>query len=210
MTMNRAEGRLPQETAKPEVILPPLSAETQKLVEHMQNNGYAVYDTLGKTPVGLKQEGMRYRYLNTALENITAVPSLLAFKVSPQQFFPAGSKNIPHERQMELLPEEQARVDREYPDTGLVVREGKLPEWPELALRHFKETSKAGRGVRIFGRDYAYAYTWTDTYDSDQPGAHRAIVGYWDEAGGLSVDFWHPDSVRPDLGLASLLEIPRK
>ncbi len=36
---------------KPEIVLPSLSPETQRLVERMQNDGYAVYDTAGKTPL---------------------------------------------------------------------------------------------------------------------------------------------------------------
>src|SRR3989344_1456366 len=209
MTMNRLEG-LARQGLPPEVVLPPLSPETQRLVEHMQNNGYAVYETAGKTPISLKQEGMCYLRLNPALENVTASPSLLAFKVAPSEFFLAGSKDIPHEEQLKFLPEEQTRVDKQYPSEGLIVREGKLPEWPELALRHFKETSRTGRGVRIFGKDYKRAYTWTDTYESDQPGAGRAAVGRWRWVLGLDVLLGHPDRVHPVLGLAPLVEIPRK
>ena len=188
-----------------EAISSPLSAETQKIVEHMQNDGYAVYETIGRTPASLRSDGMRYWYLNKRLADVTTPPALLAFKKYTFEFFLAGSQNIAHREQVKLLPEEQRKVDEKYPGAGLVVREGKLPEWTEIALKHLKET-----GVRILGRDYGYRLTWTDTYENEEPGALRAQFGNWTGAGGADVDLWGPDGVFLVLGLASLVEIPRK
>src|SRR3989344_1691570 len=68
---------LPQlQTARPEIALAPLSPETRKLVEHMKDNGYAVYDTTGRTPASLKQEGMRYLVLSSELAERTASSAL--------------------------------------------------------------------------------------------------------------------------------------
>ena len=200
------------QTARSEVALPPLSPETQRLIEHMRSDGYAVYDTAGKTPGSLRSEGMRYWYLNPALENVSAAPALLAFNYKPSEFFLRGSKGLPHESQIgELLPDEAERVEKAYPSSGLIVREAKLPEWSELALRHFKETGgTGGRGVRIFGRDYDDPYTWTDTYENDEQGAHRAVFGSWDEAHGAVAHLWKPDNVSTRLRLAPVVEISRK
>ena len=35
----------------------PLSSETQRLVEHLGRDGYAVYKTSGKTPASLQKRG---------------------------------------------------------------------------------------------------------------------------------------------------------
>ncbi len=201
------EGRLPQavDVQNPETILSSLSAETQKLVEHMKRDGYAVYGTTGRSPASLKSDGMRYWFLNDKLANLTAPPALLAFKKAPSELFLPGSQNIPHDEQLKLLSEEQAKVDKKYPGAGLIVREGKLSEWTEVALKHFKTT-----GVRILGRDYGYNYTWTDTYGSEKQGACRASFGDWVDTGGAHALLWRPGLVFPDLGLASLVEIPRK
>lgn len=188
-----------------ETIPSPLSAETQKLIEHMRSDGYAVHETTGRTPVSLKADGMRYWLLDEKLADITVPPALLAFKKAPSEFFLPGSHNIVHDEQVKLLPQEQAKVNKKYPGAGLIVREGKLSEWTELALKHFSAT-----GVRILGSDYGYNYTWTDTYESEKPGARRASFGYWNEADGANAHLWAPDYVHPDLGLASLVEIPRK
>lgn len=200
-------GKLPQVAGvqNREAILSPLSAETQKLIERMKNDGYAVYETTGRTPASLKSDGMHYWFLNDKLADIVASPALLAFKKDPSEFFLPGSQNIVHDEQVKLLLEEQRKVDKKYPNVGLIVREGKLPEWTELALKHFKTT-----GIRIFGRDYGYNYTWTDTYESEKPGAHRAHFGYWNESHGADAHLWDPDCVGPDLRLASLVEIPKK
>jgi len=198
--ISRAVGVQNQET-----IRFPLSPETQKLVEHMRRDGYAVYETIGRTPASLKLDGMRYWFLNDKLADITAPPALLAFRKDPSEFFLPGSRNIAHDEQVKLLSEEQRKVDKKYPSAGLVVREGKLPEWTEVALKHLKAT-----GVRIFGRDYGYNYTWTDTYENEKPGAGRARFGYWRETLGAVVHLWNPDFVNPVLGLASLVEISRK
>lgn len=200
-------GKLPQvvSTQNRETILSPLSAETQKLIEHMRSDGYAVYETAGRTPKSLKSNGMRYWFLDEELADVTAPPALLAFKKDPSEFFLPGSQNIVHDEQVKLLPQEQAKVDKKYPGAGFIVREGKLPEWTELALKHFKAT-----GVRILGRDYGYNYTWTDTYESEKSGADRADFGHWGETDGADADLWNPDDVDPSLGLASLVEIPRK
>ena len=197
---------LPQlQTARPEIALAPLSPETRKLVEHMKDNGYAVYDTTGRTPASLKQEGMRYLVLSSELAERTASSALLAFKSKPSEFFLPGSHNIPHEEQLKLLPEEQAKVEKQYSGMGLVVREGKVSEWTELAWKNFQETK-----VRIFGRDFGLKWTWADDYESDEPGASRAYVGLWHGADGLFVRLANPDVVDPHLGLASMVEIPRK
>lgn len=199
------KGKLPQAAGvqNPETILRPLSAETQILVEHMKHDGYAVYETTGRTPASLKSDGMRYWFLNAKLANITAPRTLLAFKKAPSELFLPGSHNIAHDEQVKLLVEEQEKVDKKYPGTGLVVKEGKLPEWTEVALKHFKTT-----GARIFGDDYGYNYTWTDTYESEESGADRARFGGWDEAAGADAFLWHPGAVGSGLGLASLVEIP--
>lgn len=199
-------GRFPQESgSRFEAVSVALSPETRKLVEHMRGNGYAVYDTTGRTPVSLKADGMRYWVLSDKLAERTAAPALLAFKRNPSEFFLPGSHNIPHEEQVKLIPDEQTRVEKQYSGMGLVVREGKVSEWTELAWKNFQETR-----VRIFGRDFGFNWTWADDYESDEPGANRAFVGYWDEADGLDVYLLRPGIVYPLLGLASLVEIPRK
>ena len=76
-------GDFPQASSNPETFLIPLSAETQKLVDHMRKDGFAVYDSLGKTPASVRADGMPFWYLNPALENMSAAPALLAFKTKP-------------------------------------------------------------------------------------------------------------------------------
>lgn len=205
--MECVRGLFQRQESRPEITLPPLSAETQKLVEHMTRDGYAVYDTLGKSPAVVRAEGMKFWFLDPKLEDVTVAPALVAFKTNPSELFLKGSQNISHEEQVKLLEEEKARVAKLYPDAGLVVREGKLPEWIELSWRHFKETPQH---VRLFGKDFGYNYTWTDTYESDQPGAYRADFGNWRWMFGADANLWHPDGVHPHVGLASLVEIPRK
>ncbi len=201
----RVRPEKPVRSTKTEWARSPLSKETQKLIERMEKDGYAIYQAYGKTPGSLTEEGMRYSYLNPQLDNLTAEPAILAFKIDPSQFYLRGSQNIPFEDRVKLLPEEQERVDKEYPSAGLIVRVGHFPEWPELALMHFKKT-----GVRIHGKDYGYNWTWTDTYESDQPGARRAVAGYWNATNGFLGDFWDPGNVDPGVGLAPLVVIPRK
>lgn len=201
------KGKLPQVVGaqNAEIIKSPLSAETQKLIEQMRSDGYAVYETTGRTPASLKSDGMHYWFLDPKLADITAPPALLAFKKAPSELFLPGSFNIPHDKQVEFLLEKRVKTNNEYPGAGLIVREGKLPEWTELALKHFKAT-----GVRIFGKDYRYDYTWTDTYESEKSGARRANFGFWSGMVGADAGLWNPDGVPPGLGLASLVEIPRK
>lgn len=201
----RVRFEKPVQSTKMEWARSSLSKETQKLIERMEKDGYAVYQASGKTPGSLKEEGMRYSFLNPQLDNLSAEPAILAFKKDPSQFYLRGSQNIPFEDQVKLLSEEQERVDKEYKSAGLVVRVGHFPEWPELALMHFKKT-----GVRIHGKDYGYNWTWTDTYESDQQGARRAVAGCWDGADGFVGYFWGPGDVDPRLGLAPLVVILRK
>ena len=204
-------GKLPQESdSKLEAITIPLSPETQRLVEQMRTDGYAVYDTTGRTPASLKSDGMRYWVLNDKLAERTAPQKLVAFKKAPSEFFLPGSEDMLHDEQVMLIPNAQAQLDSEYPGKGLLAREGKISEWTEVALKHFKETSKTGRGVRILGSDYGYKWTWADDYESDERGADRAIFGDWYDASGAFVELWSPDLVVSDLRLALLVEIPLK
>lgn len=199
-------GRLPEEQgSRLEAISIPLSPETLRLVERMRGDGYAVYNTTGRTPESLRKDGMLYWFLNDKLAELTSPPALLAFKKAPSEFFLRGSQDIPHDEQVKLIPAEQASLDARYPDAGLVVDEGELPEWTELALKHFKAT-----GVRILGKDFGYARTWTKTYETDQPRARRAYFGYWDGSDGARAALWAPGNVSPRLGLALLVRIPLK
>lgn len=56
------KGRLPQAIGvqNREAIISPLSAETQRLIEQMGKDGYAVYETTVRTPASLRSDGMRY------------------------------------------------------------------------------------------------------------------------------------------------------
>lgn len=182
------------------------SPETQRLIEHLKTDGYAVYDLLGKPPAALRTEGMYFSFVNHALEHVTATPSLVAFKKRRAEFFLSGSRDSRFKRHLELLEEEKARVERKYPGAGLIVRVGKPSEWAELAFKHFNAPNG---GVSIFGSEYGHNFTWADAYKSDQAGAFRAVVG-GDEADGLDIDFRLLGDVDYRLGLAPLVEIPRK
>jgi len=210
----QSKGELPEEfatkpktikTPKIEVARLPLSRETQRLVEHLRKDGYTVYDYSGRTPAQVRVDGMRFWYLNPALEDLSSNPALLAFKPAPEGFYLRGSQNIPHERQLELLAEEAAGVEKKYPSARLITREWHAPEIIDVSLQHFRNT-----GDRLQGKDFGYNYTWTDTYTSDKQGADRAFVGGWNEVYGLSAYFWYPGNVYPHLGLASVVEILRK
>lgn len=182
-------------------LVKPLSKETQKLIEQMRNDGYAVYETEGLSPAVLRSDGMPFWSLNSRLENSGSDPALVALRPEPSRLFLPGSKSLPYGEQLKLIPEEQARIDGAYPNAGLKIREGR--EWPELAWKHFKAT-----GTRLFGTDFDYAYTWMPIYESDDQGARRAIAGRWGDRFGFFVDFDRPDRVGPGLGLAFLVEIP--
>ena len=171
----------------------------------MVRDGYAVYETLGKTPAGVRGEGMKFCFLDSNLEDFSEPPALLAFKKKPSEFFLRGSHSILHDEQVKLIPEEQHKVDKKYPGDGLVVDEGELSEWIELAWTHFQAT---GRKVRLLGKVFGDNLTWTKTYERN--GAYRACFGNWDEARGADARFWKSGYAKPRLGLAPLVEIPRK
>src|SRR3989338_6608817 len=99
MTMNRSIEGL-RGLGDHDLAEHPLSAETQKLIEHMKDDGYAVYETTGRTPASLKSDGMRYWFLSDKLAGITAPPALLAFKKAHFEFFLPGSQNIVHDEQV--------------------------------------------------------------------------------------------------------------
>lgn len=187
------------ETARGEIISLSISKETQKLIEYMEKDGYVVYETQGKTPISLRKEGMEYYVLDSGLENLTSKPALLAFKKDPSQFYLKGSYSISFEDQIKLIAEEQRKIDKQYSSSDLLVKLGYFSEWSELAFMHFKAT-----GVRLHGKDYGYNWTWTDTYESNQPGAYRAIAGFWDEIYGFNGRFWNPDDISPRLRVAPL------
>jgi hypothetical protein len=195
-----------QAVSKPriEIARQPLSAETQRLIEHLGRNGYAIHNLAGKTLTTLENEGMPFWKKSHDLDHVSAPPGLVAFKQNPSDFFLRGSLNTPYEKQLDLLEEEKTKVEREYPDAGLIVRVGKPSEWAEAAFEHFK-----GTNVRIFGTDYGLTPTWADAYHSRYNS--RAYVGFWNAATyrGLEIDFQSSDYAGSLMGLAPLVEIPR-
>jgi hypothetical protein len=196
-------GEIHLPTQHQEAALSPLSKETQQLIEQLKKKGKVVYDLSGKTPVALRGEGMKFSYVNPALENESSSPSLIAFDPNPDRFFLKGSQKLPHSQQLELLDRDKTVVEKEFPGAGLIVREGYAPEWVEAAFEHVKAT-----GQKLFGPDHNHNWTWTNTYMNDQLGAYRAHVGDWRDD-GLDVHFAYPDGVYPRLGLAPVVEIPR-
>lgn len=49
------------EESETEILLPDLSAETQRLVEQiMKKDGYAIYKTSAKTQMDARDEGMKF------------------------------------------------------------------------------------------------------------------------------------------------------
>src|SRR3989344_2689150 len=93
--------------------------------KNRERDGYAVYETLGKTPAGVRGEGMKFCFLDSNLEDFSEPPALLAFKKKPSEFFLRGSHSILHDEQVKLIPEEQHKVDKKYPGDGLVVEDRK-------------------------------------------------------------------------------------
>jgi len=197
-------GEIQLPPAAQDIVKAPLSKETQQFVEKLKKDGFSVYDLLGKSPAALRGEGMKFWYVNPVLESISSNPSLIAFKPNPDEFFLKGSFNMPHEKQLEILDNYDQAIQNKYPGAGLVVREAEASEWAETALSHFKTTNK-----RLFGREYDLRWTWTNTYENEQPGANRADVGRWGDVDGLDMGLDHPDDVYPNLGLAPVVEIPR-
>lgn len=187
-----------------EPVRVPLSKETQNLIEKLKGDRVVVYETDGLPPRTLRERGMSIVSGCPELEDISTTPALIAFKPDPSGLFLPLSINLSYKKQLEILEERKAQVEKQYPGSGLKVREA--VEWPELIWKHFQATN--GK-VRLFGQNYNYACTWMPVYDEDAPGAYRAIVGRWIDRLGLLIDFFHPDEAVRGLGLATVLEIPR-
>ncbi len=187
-----------------EATTSPLSKETQRLIERLKKDGYVTYETRGASPRILKSVGMPFLYVDPTLEDLSFSSALVAFKPTPESLFLAGSKDLPYEKQQEILEEEKSRVAKKYPGAGLIVREG--VEWPEVSWQHFNATNKT---IRLFGKDFGYAYTWMPKYESNDGGANRAIAWRGHDQNGFDGYFTPPDNVHPRLGLASLGESPR-
>lgn len=185
-----------------EPVCVPLSKGTENLIEKLGGNGFVTYETDGLSPRTLREKGMPIVSGYPTLEDISATPALVAFRPDPSGLFLPRSINVPYEKQLEILEGNKAQVERQYPGSGLKVREA--VEWPELIWKHYVHT-----GVQLFGQDYNYACTWMPVYDEDTPGAYRAVVGRWSKRFGLLIDFFHPDDAVRGLGLATVLEIPR-
>lgn len=171
-------------------------AETEGLPEYLRDHQYFVLSLTGKTPAALRTEDMQFPYLGSALEYVSASPSLVAFKPYP---FLKGGFNVCYERQLRLLADEQRRTDEEFPGAGLIIRAWKLFELLEVAQR------LEATDVPILGIEHGHPSTWVDCKLSDK----RAFVGPWIR-NRLDVGFRPADDIDWNLGFSFVTEIPRK
>ncbi len=148
-----------------------------------------------KTIEGQKATGRPFRYMSYGGDILLKARSTItevAIYPDPKRFFipnSAGEKLILSVQ--EELTEKDAEELRQR--TGLEDLDEIIPSQAsiltELTFRYLDETTKKGKGVWLFGRDYGYAYGITKN-PTCYFGSYIARVGNADSVRGVAVEDW--------------------
>jgi hypothetical protein len=173
------------------------SDESRKALE---DRGFVIYGLQGESIISLRDSGRKFQSdwhrSYHEFEARTSKLSQVAINPNPDKFFIHGSNNKRLNTQEEMI----AKFSKELTSgsnrvNGVRAIMGGAADYVELTFRHFDTTQSD-----LFGPDYNYKYTRTDTPTN---GSNVAIVGHFSVDYGLRLDVWLRDR-----GNANVLAVP--
>ncbi len=133
-------------------------------------------------------------------DRLFKLPSLkaeVAIYPDPRRFFipRSGNKKLPEQEELAKKDGQNLRERLSLKDDSVdVIIPDQASTFTELVFQYLDRTTKQGKGVWLFGRDYNNRYGRTRNLIERPPdySPYVAVVGH-DPSYGVRIDIWHPD-----------------
>jgi len=155
------------------------TSEQQMILER---KNFIIYQLTGQSVVSLREQGYpfwSYWYEDEPLEAVVSFRTEVA--INPHTFFLPKSNEKTLDEQLSMMEEFSRKIESDVAGTIAIL--GNVADYTELAFVHLRK-----KGQRLFGKDFDYHYTRTTTPVDE---SLVALVGCFEDDGGLSIDFNH-------------------
>ena len=163
--------------------------------EALIKDGAHFIDLTGETIEDEQKAGRLFGNVTDAGDRLLKLPSVktqVAIFPDPKRFFipNSGNKNLPTQEKSAKKDGQELREKLGLKDDSLdVIIPDQASTLTELLFKYLDETTKKGKGVWLFGRDYGYLYGRTKN-PINESGSYVAFVGPGGPDGGVGVGNW--------------------
>ena len=179
----------------------PFTDEEERL---LIKDGAHFIDLDGNTIEGQQTARRLFRYVTNGGDRLLRLPSIkarVAIYTDPKKFFipNSGNKDLPTQEKLAEKDGQKLRKRLGLKDDGVdVIIPDQASTLTELTFKYLDETTKKGKGVWLFGPDYASAQGLSWVYGRtknpvNESGSSVALVGLASPDGGVLVDSWDAD-----------------
>jgi hypothetical protein len=183
----------------PQEYRPFTSEEERKLII----DGVHFIDLMGETIEGQQAEKRLFTYVTNGGDRLLKLPSIkarVAIYTDPKKFFiPNSGKDLAAQEQLAKKDGEELRKRLGLKDDGVdVVIPDQASTLTELTFKYLDETTKQGKGIWLFGKEYASVQGLNWIYGRtknpvNESGSIVSRVGHVDPVDGLAVGEWFAD-----------------
>ncbi len=188
------------EREKPQEYRPFTNEEEKALLK----DGAHFIDLTGETIEGQQVAKRLFRYVTDGGDRLLKLPSIktrVAIYTDPEKFFipNSGNRDLPTQEKLAEKDGQELRKRLGLKDEGIdVIIPDQASTLTELIFKYLDETTQKGKGVWLFGEEYAFAQGLSWVYGRtknpvNESGSRVASVGGAGPDGGVLVLDWSRD-----------------
>lgn len=196
----------------------PFTAEER---EALISDGAVIINLTGETIEDQQASGRLFRFVVDGGDRLLKLPSMeteVAFYPDPKKFFisNSGNKNLATQEALARKDSQELRKRLGLKDDSLeVIIPGQASTFTELTFRYLDKTTKQGKGVWLFGSEYASVQGLSWVYGRtknpvNESGSLVALVGHARPDRGVDVSRWDRDDGHGDLRVVRLVVAKKK
>lgn len=216
---------VPASNAAPAVETKPLPQEYRPFTDQekgaLMKDGAVILSLTGETIEDEQKARRLFRYVANGEDRLLRLPSIrteVAIYPDPEKFFipNSGSKDLPTQERLAEKDGQELRKRLGLKDDGVdVIIPDQASTFTEATFKYLDETTKKGKGVWLFGPDYAAAQGLSFVYGRtknpvNESGSRVALVGNAYPDDGLVVSDWNADHGRDGLHVVRLVVAKKK
>lgn len=172
--------------------------------EALRKDGAHFIDLDGETIEGQQRAKRLFGYITDGRDSLLKLPSIkarVAIYIDPKRFFipNSGNKDLVKQEKLAQKDGQDLRKRLSLKEDGVdVIIPEQASTFTELTFKYLDETAKQGKGVWLFGSEYASVQGLSWVYGItknpiDRSGSYVVGVGNASPDGGVHVGRWDPD-----------------
>ncbi len=184
-------------------------------------DGAVILSLTGETIEGQRTAGRLFRYVTNGGDRLLKLPAIgteVAFFPDPKRFFipNSGNKDLPTQEKLAKKDGQDLRKRLGLEDDSLdVIIPEQASTFTELIFKYLDETTRKGKAVWLFGKEYASAQDLSWVYSRtknpvNESGSYVALVGNVYPDIGVYVNFWNTDFGNDDVQVVRLVVAKKK